>query len=125
MGYASYRAVGTGLSPGATNEQAGLARQGATLYTVQLALNLIWTPLFFVLRRPVEALVDTVALLGVNGYLAYTWGQVDSVSGLLLLPYLGWLGYATYLCAGAGYLNGWNISDKPAENEGKGKEKAQ
>ncbi|ROT37457.1 benzodiazepine receptor family protein [Sodiomyces alkalinus F11] len=124
MGYAAYRAVSAGLSLSATSEQSDLARQGATLYTLQLALNLVWTPLFFVLRRPVEALVDIVALLGLNAYLAYTWGQVDRISGLLLLPYLGWLGFATYLCAGTGYLNGWDISDKAIEGEGKGKGKA-
>lgn len=69
-------------------------------------------PLFFGLKRPIEATVDIVALLGVTGYLTYVWGQVDEVSGWLLVPYLGWLSFATYLCAGAGYLNGWDFASK-------------
>ncbi|CRJ85794.1 hypothetical protein BN1708_009178 [Verticillium longisporum] len=122
MGYAAYRAVSIGLAPGATPAQAELTRHGATLYSIQLALNLAWTPLFFVFRRPAEATADIVSLLGVNAYLAYIWGQVDRTAGLLQLPYLGWLSFATYLCAGAGYLNNWDISEKSeAEPKGKGK----
>lgn len=40
-------------------------------------------PLFFGLGRPIEATVDIVALTGVTGYLAYTWGQVDLIAGPL------------------------------------------
>ena len=54
-------------------------------------------PLFFYLKRPIEATVDIVALTGITGYLAYIWGQVDEVAGWALAPYLGWLGFATYL----------------------------
>ncbi|GKT83221.1 MBR family protein [Colletotrichum tofieldiae] len=86
-----------------------MTKQGATLYTIQLGLNLIWMPLFFGLKRPIEATVDIVALLGVNTYLTYLWGSVDAVAGACLVPYLGWLSFATYLCAGAGYLNDWDL----------------
>jgi benzodiazapine receptor len=54
-------------------------------------------PLFFGFYRPIEATVDIVALTGITGYLAYVWGKVDRVSAWLLAPYLGWLGFATYL----------------------------
>lgn len=69
----------------------------ATLYTIQLGLNLIWMPLFFGINRPRAAVVDILALGGTVSYLTYIWGQVDEVSGWLLAPYLGWLGFATYL----------------------------
>lgn len=112
MGYAAYRAVKTGLSPLATIEQIRMTKQGATLYTIQLGLNLAWMPLFFVAKRPIEATVDIVALLGINSYLTYLWGSVDAVAGWCMAPYLGWLGFATYICAGAGYLNDWDLADK-------------
>lgn len=69
-------------------------------------------PLFFYYRRPIEATVDIVALTGVTGYLAYVWGQVDEVAGWALAPYVGWLAFATYLSAGAGYLNDWDFAGK-------------
>jgi len=96
MGYAAYRAWTTGtrsIDP----RKVTLARQGATLYTIQLALNLIWMPLFFKFRRPIEATADIVALTGITGYMAYIWSEVDEVATYAILPYLGWLTYATYL----------------------------
>lgn len=70
MGYAAYRAWSTGMNSCNLNK-TNLAKQGATLYTIQLGLNLIWMPLFG-LGRPIEATVDTVTLTGVTSYLAYT-----------------------------------------------------
>ncbi|TQN66223.1 Translocator protein-like protein, partial [Colletotrichum shisoi] len=109
MGYAAHRAINIGLSPFSSIEHINMTKQGATLYTIQLGLNLIWMPLFFGLKRPIEATVDIVVLLGVNTYLTYLWGSVDAVAGACLVPYLGWLSFATYLCAGAGYLNDWDL----------------
>lgn len=55
-------------------------QQGATLFTIQLGLNLIWMPLFFGLKRPIEATADIVALTGTVGYLTYIWSQVDTIA---------------------------------------------
>ena len=54
-------------------------------------------PLFFHLKRPIEATVDIVALTGTVGYLTYIWSQVDEVAAWGMVPYLGWLSFATYL----------------------------
>jgi benzodiazapine receptor len=72
-------------------------------------------PLFFVAKRPIEATVDIVALSSFTGYLTYVWGQVDQVAGWALAPYLAWLCFATYLSAGVGYLNDWNIAEKEVD----------
>jgi len=114
MGYSAYRAWTTGMAS-FNPETRELTKQGATLYTIQLALNLMWMPLFFGLKRPIEATVDIVALTGITGYLTYIWGQVDVVAGWALVPYMGWLGFATYLTIGVGYLNDWNLADKEHE----------
>ncbi len=117
MGYASYRAVHYGTSPFSSVETIRLAKHGATLYTIQLGLNLAWMPLFFGLKRPIEATVDIVALLGINAYLFKLWYPVDKVAGWCLVPYIAWLSFATYLSAGAGYLNDWNLADKEVERK--------
>lgn len=115
MGYASHRAWVNGMAsmnPRIVED----TRRGATLYTIQLALNMAFMPLFFGLGRPIEALGDIVALTGTVSYLTYIWSQVDEVSAWCMAPYLGWLSFATYLTAGTGYLNGWSTKD-PAKEE--------
>ncbi|KAK3208346.1 hypothetical protein GRF29_77g433098 [Pseudopithomyces chartarum] len=109
MGYVAHRAWTAGTTS-ANPATVSLAKQGATLYTIQLGLNLIWMPLFFRLNRPIAAAFDILALGGTVSYLTYIWGQVDETSGWLLAPYLGWLGFASYLCVGVGYLNNWDIT---------------
>lgn len=97
MGYSAYRAMDKGLTPTSSIQVINAAKHGFTLYSIQLGLNLVWMPLFFILKRPIAATVEIVALTGVVGYLTYVWGQVDAVAGWALAPYLGWLGFATYL----------------------------
>ncbi|KUI67434.1 hypothetical protein VM1G_02618 [Cytospora mali] len=113
MGYASHRAVMAGLSPlTSTPRLIQDTKHSATLYTIQLGLNLAWMPLFFGLKRPIEATVDIVALLGLNAYLTKLWWPIDRTAAWCMVPYLGWLGFATYLSAGAGYLNDWTFKGK-------------
>jgi len=109
MGYASWRAWSTG-SNSFDPAVVELAKQGATLYTIQLGLNLIWTPLFFGLKRPIEATADILALLGTTGYLTYIWSQVDSVAAWTMVPYMGWLCFATYLCVSSRYLFSFSLN---------------
>lgn len=72
-------------------------------------------PLFFHLKQPIAATADIVALTGTVGYLTYVWSKVDTVAAWALVPYLGWLGFATYLSAGVGYLNDWDIKGKEVD----------
>lgn len=76
-------------------------------------------PLFFRFGRPIEATADIIALTGTVGYLVHIWSQIDATSAWTMVPYLGWLSFATYLCAGAGFLNDWNFGSKwrPKSNE--------
>ncbi|KAM3482984.1 hypothetical protein MY8738_003552 [Beauveria namnaoensis] len=115
MGYAAHRVASAGLSALASPATVATTKHSLTVYTIQLGLNLAWMPLFFGARRPVEATADLVALLGLNGWLAHTWSAIDETAAWLQLPYLGWLAFATYLSAGAGYLNDWDMSDKALE----------
>jgi benzodiazapine receptor len=67
------------------------------LFLGQLALNSLWSYLFFGLQRPDLAFLDIVALwLGILATLVAFW-RVYSLAGLLLLPYLLWVSFATYL----------------------------
>lgn len=118
MGYAAHRAIVNGLNPlTSTTELIRTTKHSATLYTIQLGLNLAWMPLFFGLKRPIEATADIIALVGINAYLTKLWWAVDRTAAWCMVPYLGWLSFATYLCAGAGYLNDWDFKGKELKQE--------
>lgn len=108
MGYAAYRAWTTGMASGDTGVR-DLTQRGATLYTIQLALNACFTPLYFGLGRAVEGFINIVALTSTVMYMTYVWAGVDDIAVSCLLPYIAWLSFATYLSAGQGYLNNWDF----------------
>lgn len=116
MGYAAHRAVSIGLASSSSSTVA-VTKQSATLYTIQLGLNLAWMPLFFGIGRPREALADIVALLSVSSYLTYIWSQIDYIAAGCFVPYLAWLSFATYLNLGVGYLNNWKITRPGIKDE--------
>jgi benzodiazapine receptor len=75
------------------------------LYGGQLALNFIWSFLFFSLRSPTLGLIDIVLLcLLISLTIIKAW-PVRPLAGLLLIPYLVWVMYATSLNAGIWLLN--------------------
>jgi tryptophan-rich sensory protein len=64
------------------------------LWALQIALNGLWTPVFFGLRRMKLGLQVLGALwLSVAATLVALW-QVDAVAGLLFVPYLAWVSVA-------------------------------
>ncbi len=68
-----------------------------SLFLTQLALNALWTPLFFGLRSPGLALVDIVLLwLALAATLA-AFARVHRASAVLLAPYLAWVSFAAFL----------------------------
>ncbi|MBM3584304.1 MAG: tryptophan-rich sensory protein [Alphaproteobacteria bacterium] len=79
--------------------KAGAGRAFAW-FVLQLALNLGWSWLFFGMRRIDLAMAEVLVLLAA---IAMTWlafRRVDRWAGYLFLPYLAWVGFATYLNAG-------------------------
>jgi benzodiazapine receptor len=69
-------------------------RTALGLWGTQLVLNAAWSPLFFGLRRPMAALVDLVALAGTATAYTAIARKLDRPAAMMMLPYLGWLGFA-------------------------------
>jgi benzodiazapine receptor len=67
------------------------------LWAAQIALNTLWTPVFFGANRIVTAMVILALLWVVVAALMVTALQLDMVTGLILLPYLAWLSVAAAL----------------------------
>jgi tryptophan-rich sensory protein len=68
-----------------------------TLFVVQLALNLAWSPLFFAAHRVEEALWLAIALVPLTAVTTLLFARIRTGAGLLMLPYLAWLVFAALL----------------------------
>lgn len=66
-------------------------------YGVQLVLNLLWSPLFFGLGWRGLALVDILLLDITVAVTIVAFWRVRRSAALMLLPYLGWILFATAL----------------------------
>lgn len=75
------------------------ASRAMTLFFAQLLPNLAWSVLFFGLHMPAAALA-TIALLWVLVVLMIVaFRKISNVAGLLQVPYLLWVSFASYLNA--------------------------
>jgi tryptophan-rich sensory protein len=76
------------------------------LFAVQLAFNLAWSWIFFSWHLLLPALVEMAVLaLLVAATLIAFWRR-DRIAGVLMLPYLAWLGFAFALNLAIWRLNG-------------------
>jgi tryptophan-rich sensory protein len=80
-------------------------RTGPLLFGLQLALNLLWSVLFFGLRSPGLALAEVVLLWLAIAATALSFRPHDKTAAVLMLPYLAWVSFAAVLNAAIWYLN--------------------
>ncbi len=71
--------------------------QAAVFYHVQLALNLLWTILFFGMHNPALALIDICLLQLANIATCVNFGKIDKIAGALFIPYVLWISFAAIL----------------------------
>lgn len=68
-----------------------------SLFLVQLALNALWTWLFFVWHLGAWAVAEIVLLWALILLTAILFWRIRALAGVLLLPYLIWVGFASLL----------------------------
>jgi len=80
-----------------TGRQAKYRLSGLNLFSIQLLLNAVWTPVFFHFHRLLAALVVILCLLVAIFLTTHRFGKVDRFAAALMLPYLAWVAFATAL----------------------------
>jgi translocator protein len=89
--------------------QKGLAVNGASLafnlFWIQLAVNVIWSIIFFGMKSPRGGIITIVLLWLLILSTIITAFRVSGWAGSLLIPYLAWVTVATYLNIGVWLLN--------------------
>ncbi|HZU51045.1 MAG TPA: TspO/MBR family protein [Sphingomicrobium sp.] len=87
-------------------EPASPRRQAAlTLFFIQLALNFTWSPIFFKAHDIRLAKIIIFVMTAVAAAAAGQFLRLRKAAGLLLIPYLAWLIFATMLNATIEDLN--------------------
>ena len=82
--------------PTTTTDRAA-RRRGLALFVGQLALNALWTWLFFAWRLGAAAFAEIVLLWIAVAFTAWQFRRVRPLAAYALLPYLGWVTFATAL----------------------------
>jgi len=98
MGIALVKVV---RSEGRADERA----LAVALFAIQLALNLGWSWIFFVQHDLGLALAEIIGLWLAIAATAGAFGRIQPAAGALLLPYLGWVTFASLLTASIWQLN--------------------
>jgi tryptophan-rich sensory protein len=80
-------------------------RTALVIFVVQLVLNAGWSVVFFGLRAPGWALVHIIVLLAAIIVTIIAFSRVSRAAAWLLVPYLAWVAFATYLTVGFWMLN--------------------
>ncbi len=68
-----------------------------TLFAINAVLNMLWSPLFFKLKRPDWALYEWVPFWLSILALVIALFPIATLAGWLILPYLAWVTYAGWL----------------------------
>ena len=67
------------------------------IFIFHTILNFIWTTLFFKFKNISLALIDLILLDISLIYIIFLFYQIDKTASLILIPYLIWILFATYL----------------------------
>jgi tryptophan-rich sensory protein len=86
-----------GIAASRVFQQVGLRTFPMLFWCLHMVLNVVWAPIFFGLQRFRLALWINIGLIGSLGGIIPLFYKVDPTAGLLLLPYMAWLVYATKL----------------------------
>jgi tryptophan-rich sensory protein len=110
-GARAWWAAGSPAGVDALGPQAAAAlarrRQRTVLaaFLVNAVLNVLWSVLFFLARRPDWALIEIVLLTASVLWLMALCARLDRLAARLLLPYLAWVLFAATVNAGVVRLN--------------------
>jgi benzodiazapine receptor len=80
-------------------EEPGERRAFATAFGTNLVLNAGWSWLFFTARRPRLALAEILVMEASTLDLTRRAGKADAPAARMLIPYAGWVAFATALNA--------------------------
>jgi len=80
-------------------------KKALVFFAIQLALNALWSLLFFGLRNPMLAMIEIILLWLMIYETFVKFNKIDKISGYLFVPYLLWVSFAAVLNVSIWWLN--------------------
>ncbi len=97
MGIASYLIF---ISTNSLNRYRSLI-----IYGIQLVLNFFWSFIFFSMQNTGLALAEIIAMWITILITIFNFNKINKTAAYLLIPYILWVSFATYLNASIHFLN--------------------
>lgn len=94
-----------GISYTLLKEKGKIPKETQQLYYTQLIFNYLWTFIFFVFRLRLLSVLWIIILDVLVIVMTYQFYKQNKLSGILLIPYVLWLLFATYLNISIYFLN--------------------
>lgn len=94
-----------GISYTLLKEKGEVPKETKQLYYTQLIFNYLWTFIFFVFRLRLLSVLWIIILDVLVIIMTYQFYKQNKLSGILLIPYILWLIFATYLNISIYFLN--------------------
>jgi len=92
-----YALMGTGAAKIWMAKPSKIRTYGLAVFGIQLAMNFLWSIVFFNLQAYGFAFLWLVGLWILILLMIYLFGRVDKTAGWLQVPYLVWVTFAGYL----------------------------
>ena len=74
-----------------------LDKKAVIIFIIQLILNSLWTYIFFGLKKPLFGLIEIIILDIMIVITIFKFKSISKISSILLIPYLLWCLFASYL----------------------------
>ena len=94
-----------GISYTLLKEKGEVSKETKQLYYSQLVFNYLWTSIFFVFKLRLLSVLWIIILDVLVIVMTYQFYKQNKLSGILLIPYVLWLIFATYLNISIYFLN--------------------
>ena len=98
MGIASYFVF-------VSDADSKLKMMALLIYIIQLAMNFMWSILFFNWKLYLVAFVWLIVMWGLVIICAFRFYGINKAAGYMMIPYIVWLTFAAYLNLGIFLLN--------------------
>ncbi len=113
--YALIIASGVAFLSATPTISAGVRSVGFFYYCAAWVLNLSWSQIFFRLQRPDLSFVVILGMLTFIALNIRAFYLVSRVAAYLLVPYLAWVSFATYLNGYIVFMNPVLPPSRPAQ----------